>query len=71
MKKMVTVKLSSKRCTGMLQVDKGRDERGETSWVKTGAVTEHVSFQAMGKLYHPTQVLHFRKSSGDTRLLFY
>lgn len=27
MKKMVTVKLSSKRCTGMLRVDKGREER--------------------------------------------
>ena len=46
---MVTVKLSSKRCTGMLQVHKGREERGETAWVKTGGCDRACLFPGNGE----------------------
>lgn len=48
MKEMITVKMSSKRCIGMLHVDKGREER--TAWVKAGSCDRVCLFQGNGKL---------------------
>ena len=47
-KEVITVTMSSKKCTGMLHVDKGREER--TAWVKAGSCDRVCLFQGNGKL---------------------
>ena len=72
MRERIAIRLSSKRCIGMLQVD-SREER-TPSIKRQGAVTGCVSFRAMETVCiissHKSHI-SFLKSSGDRRLLFY